>query len=103
MIQVYQAATVVDAQLVADALTEADIACELTGQYLSGAIGELPPGDVLGVRIHDATLEARAREVIADWDLARKRVRDDWFCRGCGEQIGGAFGLCWKCGAAEPV
>lgn len=99
---VYRPANLVEAQLVADELEEAGIACEVTGQFLSGAIGELPPTDVLGVRIRDQELEDRARSVIAQWETTRRRVRDDWCCQQCGEQVGGAFGACWQCGTAEP-
>lgn len=103
MTQVYQAGTLVEAQLVADELTQAGIDCVVTGQFLSGAIGELPPTDVLGVKIQDAAEEQRARRLIAEWELSRKRVRDDWFCRSCGERVGGAFGICWQCGEPEIV
>lgn len=99
---VYRAASVVDAQLVSDLLAEAGIVSEVTGHYLSGAIGELPPSDVVGVRILNPDDKGRARALIEDWELSRKRVRDDWFCRQCGERIGGAFGACWQCGAPEP-
>lgn len=99
---VYRAASVVDAQLVADMLTEAGIDTEVTGHYLSGAIGELPPSDVVGVRVLDNADSERARVLIGEWEIERKRVRDDWFCRGCGERIGGAFGACWNCGASAP-
>ena len=99
---VYRPANLVEAQLVADELEEAGIACEVTGQFLSGAIGELPPTDVLGVRIMDAAQESKALRVVADWETNRRRVRDDWCCQQCGEEVGGAFGACWQCGTAEP-
>jgi len=76
---VYQAANLVDAQLAADELTHGDIVCEVTGQYLSGAIGELPPTEVLGVRVLDPADEQRARRLIAEWELS----------------------VCWQCGEPE--
>lgn len=102
MTVVYHPANLVEAQLAADELSEAGIACEVTGQYLSGAIGELPPTEVLGIRIVDPAHEQQAKRVLADWEITRRRVREDWFCRQCGEQVGGAFGACWQCGSAAP-
>ena len=50
MIVVYRAAGPVDAQLVADELRAQGIGCEISGGYLSGAIGELPPTRWAGTR-----------------------------------------------------
>jgi len=46
---VYRAANVVDAQLVVDELRAGGMQARVTGTYLSGAIGELPPTEVIGV------------------------------------------------------
>ena len=64
MKQAYQAANPVDAQLVTDLLASEGIAAFTQGQYLSGAVGELPAGELLRVWVPDEELE-RAREVIA--------------------------------------
>lgn len=103
MKRVYRAANVVEAQLVVDELAANGLSAEVTGHYLSGAIGELPPGDVIGVRVHDPRDEDRALAVITSWEAERRRPRPDWFCSRCQERLGGAFGSCWSCGEAAPV
>ena len=102
MIVVYRAAGPVDAQLVADELRAQGIGCEISGGYLSGAIGELPPTDVIAVRLHASADRERARELVEAFELARRRPPPDWTCEGCEERVGGAFGACWSCGAAAP-
>ena len=102
MIVAYRAANLIDAQLVADALRAEGVGCEVTGGYLSGAIGELPPTDVIAVRLHAGADEDRARGIVEAFEAARRRPRAHWTCAGCGERVGGEFGLCWRCGADAP-
>ena len=64
MKQAYHAANPVDAQLVVDLLASEGITAFLQGQYLSGAVGELPAGELLRVWVADEDL-ARAKSVIA--------------------------------------
>ena len=75
MKQAYQAANPVDAQLVVDLLASESIAAFTQGQYLSGAVGELPAGELLRVWVADAELE-RARAVIASRE-AQPPLLDD--------------------------
>ncbi len=49
MKQVYQAASVIDAQLVCDLLKDAGFNALVHGGYLSGAIGELPADTLISV------------------------------------------------------
>lgn len=102
MAHVYSAATLIDAQLVVDELAAGGMQAEITGRYLSGAIGELPPGDVIGVRLLQPRHEERARALIAEWEATRQRPGPDWTCPRCRERLGGAFGACWQCGGAAP-
>ena len=99
---VYRAANPIDAQLVADELRGHGVGCEITGGYLSGAIGELPPGDIVAVRLHDPREAGRARALIEALEAARRDPRPDWSCEACGERVGGEFGACWRCGAGAP-
>lgn len=46
---VYHAASVIDAQLVVDLLAAAGVPAHVQGSYLSGAIGELPAGEMVRV------------------------------------------------------
>lgn len=73
--QAYQAANPVDAQLVVDLLASEEISAFTQGQYLSGAVGELPAGELLRVWVPDEDVE-RARAVIAGRD-AQAPLLDD--------------------------
>ena len=75
MKQAYQAANPVDAQLVVDLLASEGIAAFIQGQYLSGAVGELPAGELLRVWVADGNL-TRARAVIASRE-AQPPLLDD--------------------------
>ena len=102
MTQVYKAANVVEAQLVVDELAAGGMQAVVTGHYLSGAIGELPPSDVIGVRLLEPRHEERARALIGEWEAARQHPGPDWTCPTCRERLGGAFGSCWQCGQRAP-
>jgi predicted metal-dependent HD superfamily phosphohydrolase len=64
MKQAYHAANPVDAQLVVDLLASEGIAAFTQGQYLFGAVGELPAGELLRVWVADEDVD-RARAGIA--------------------------------------
>ena len=38
----------------------------------------------------------KAREILADQTIAT--TTGTWLCGGCGEEIGGSYDTCWKCG-----
>lgn len=99
---VYRAANLVEAQLVVDELAAGGLSAEVTGRYLSGAIGELPPGDIVGVWLHEPSQTDRAREMIDAWEATRHAPHADWRCNSCDEFVGGEFGACWRCGASAP-
>lgn len=64
MKQLYHAANPVDAQLAIDLLASQGIDAHLQGQFLSGAAGELPLGELLRVWVAEADFE-RARDLLA--------------------------------------
>ena len=68
MRRIYRAASIIDAHLVKGRLEEAGIAAYVAGEYLTGAMGELPVTDLVSVMVADAdveTAEAIARSVDA--------------------------------------
>ena len=99
---VYHAANLVEAQLVVDELAAGGMRSRVTGSYLSGAIGELPPGDVIGVWLDEPRHLDRARAMIEEYEATRRSRRPDWRCPGCDEEVGGEFGACWNCGTRAP-
>ena len=79
----YRAETLIDAHLVKDALERADIPAFVSGEYLTGAVGNLPALDYVAVLVPEASLpaaEAVVREVerqLADARHVIDEVADD--------------------------
>lgn len=79
----YRAETLIDAHLVKDALERADIPAFVAGEYLTGAVGNLPALDYVAVLVSEASLpaaEAVVREVelqLADARQALEGQADD--------------------------
>lgn len=103
MIEIASAGNIVEAQLLADELRSGGIEVFVTGGYLTGAIGELPPDSVLRLYINNEQHRERAEELIAAFDEARKKDLPRRWCAHCEEWIDGQFGHCWQCGASMPV
>ena len=72
---VYRAANIIDANLVKKALEAEGIPAFVGGQYLTGAIGELPPMPLVNVMV-SAIDWPRARTIAesVDADLAERRA-----------------------------
>jgi len=64
---VFHAATSLDAHLVQQLLERAGIPSRIDGEFLQGGAGELPPGNLIRVRV-EPEHAAEAREVIAEWE-----------------------------------
>ena len=76
-------------------LEAAGIRAEVRNQFLSSAMGELPPAECQAeLWVLDATEAPRAEDLL----LRREPPGPDWRC-GCGETLGGQFTQCWRCGA----
>lgn len=70
---VYRAANIIDANLFKGALEQAGIPAFVSGEYLTGGIGELPVGGLVNVMVADIDV-ARAAPVVAALDAA---LRDE--------------------------
>ena len=77
---VYRAENIIDANLVKNALEAEDIPAFVSGYYLTGAIGDLPPMSLVNVMVSEIDIErARAVAERVDSDLAELRANpDDW-------------------------
>lgn len=100
---IYRAANLFEAQLVVDELKAGGMQAYITGEYLSGAIGELPPTDVIAVWLCEPRHEERARALIAEFEASRRLPESDWCCSSCNEWVGREFGACWQCGFSRPA
>ena len=79
---VYQAENIIDANLVKNALESEDIPAFVSGQYLTGAAGELPPLALVNVMVAGSDWpRARAIAERIDAELSERRAQpdnDDW-------------------------
>jgi Putative prokaryotic signal transducing protein len=75
---VYQAENIIDANLVKNALENAGIPAFVGGQYLTGAIGELPPMGLVNVMVGETEWpQARAIAQSIDEELSQRRAAFD--------------------------
>lgn len=82
-------------------LTGSGIACEIRGEYLSMALGELPFTECYPeLWVAGDEDFKRAQAVLAQWGSADDQPQASWICQGCGEENEGQFGSCWRCGRA---
>jgi len=71
---VYRAENIIDANLVKAALAEAGIQAFVSGEYLTGAIGQLPAWDLVTVMVAEADVE-RAAPIAESIDAALRERR----------------------------
>ena len=64
---VFHASTSLEAHLVQQLLERARIPSRIDGEFLQGGAGELPPGNLIRVRVAPEHA-AEAREIIAEWE-----------------------------------
>jgi len=63
---VFDASNSIEAHLVLGILNQAGIAGAITGEYLQGAMGELPAFGLVKIYVDDADYD-NAREIVAEW------------------------------------
>ncbi|MDR2013099.1 MAG: DUF2007 domain-containing protein [Rhodanobacter sp.] len=71
---VYRAENIIDAHLVKNALALEDIVAFVSGEYLTGAIGELPALDLVTVMVAEHDVE-RAATIASSVDAALREER----------------------------
>lgn len=69
MVPIYDAAHSVDAHMMKSLLEQAGIPAQIRGEYLQGALGEIPVSGQITVCVADADA-ARARALVLDWERA---------------------------------
>jgi len=81
-------------------LLEAEgIRAVVKNQYLSSAMGDLPPAECQAeVWVLNDADAARAERLL----LQSTPAGADWRCH-CGERLGAQFTQCWQCGAYRPA
>lgn len=80
-------------------LEAAGIRVLVRNQYLSSAMGELPPAECEAqVWVLDESDFEKANQILN----AQPASGPDWTC-SCGETLGAQFSQCWRCGAQRGV
>ncbi|MES9992352.1 MAG: DUF2007 domain-containing protein [Candidatus Thiodiazotropha sp.] len=102
MLELYQAAHRVEAQMLKDYLDLQGIETVIVGDYLSGAVGELP-ADIFPTLwvLEEGDLE-RAKQLTERFFHRSAMAGEAWRCDVCGESIEAGFELCWNCGSPNP-
>ncbi len=72
MIEVYQATSLIEAQMLVDLLSRNRITAEIVGELLPGAAGELPCSDLLSIQVSEVDLSS-ARELLRQWESQQPR------------------------------
>jgi hypothetical protein len=82
-------------------LEQADIACLIKNEQLSGGLGEIPFLECLPELwiVRDEQVP-RAEQLLAELKNA-DTTGPAWTCTACGELNEPQFGVCWRCGSAD--
>lgn len=81
-------------------LEESGIPCVVRGEYLTVAVGEIPPIEAWAeLWVVDESRFDDAARFIAGLEAA-PRDGAAWVCAECGEDNDAAFAACWNCGSA---
>lgn len=107
MKQVYIADDPAEAHLVAGILDQDGISCDIRGEDLWNARGQLPlTAETLPtVWIVDDSKYEQAVELVKQFEdrtLAADKGGDPWTCPNCGEEVEAQFSNCWQCRANRP-
>ena len=72
---VYRAQNLIDAHLVKDALESAQVPAFISGEYLTGGVGQLPALDYLAVLVPESSVEL-AEPIVREIDHALAEARE---------------------------
>ncbi len=98
MRELYEAASLYEAQLLVDRLQERGIRTYVRNAQLQGALGELPLSVLPIVCISEPIRWKHAVRVLEEFLQARREpLGPELQCPHCGEANPGNFELCWKC------
>ncbi len=104
MQRLYLARDRIEAQLLHDYLDRHLIRTVVLGDFLAGAVGELPADLSPALWVVDDPDLDRARELLARFlDPGKAGAGSPaWTCPTCGETVESDFDLCWNCGRDRP-
>lgn len=105
MKQVYSALHPTEAYFVKGILETRGISCQVRGDILFGARGEIPltQETAPSVWIEEEDRYSEAKKIVREYEAAiagKGKKKGSWTCTSCGEVSEGQFTHCWKCGSA---
>ncbi|KTF12275.1 DUF2007 domain-containing protein [Pseudoalteromonas sp. H105] len=93
---IYSAADAVEANIIKGLLLANDVNCQLLGESLQSAVGEIPIAQTeVRVQVY-AIKERQAREILINYTQDQQSA-PDWVCPNCNEHNGSTFEMCWSC------
>jgi hypothetical protein len=78
------------------------INCWVKNEFISAGTGDIPPIECWPQLCVEERDLAEAQRVMAKALATDNPAAGAWKCGGCGEEIEGQFGQCWKCGSSAP-
>ena len=100
MKKVYSSALLTIVENVKNVLELNEIRCVLKNQYLSAALGDIPPIECWPqLWVADEDVE-RALQII-DLSVDKESPQGKWVCPKCKEKLEAQFTECWNCGTTR--
>lgn len=99
-VTIYNAENSLEANIIKGLILNAGIECQIKGEMLQGAMGEIPFEQTqVSVQVY-AIKERHAREILVNYQQV-KQSAPDWVCPNCNEHNGSTFDFCWSCGTLK--
>lgn len=99
MVRVYTGQVLALVEIMKDMLKMHNIESHIKNQYLSAAVGEIPPHESwpqLWVAQKDYET---AKKLIIEAEKPSSEPQNNLICIKCGEEVESHFAVCWNCGA----
>ena len=95
-VTIYNAENSLEANIVKGLIQTNGIECQITGEILQSALGEIPFDQTqVGVQVY-AIKERHVRQILLNYQQV-KQSAPDWVCPNCNEHNGSTFDFCWSC------
>lgn len=95
-ITIYRAENSLEANIIKGLILNDGIECQIKGEMLQGALGEIPFDQAqASVQVY-AIKERHARQILVNYQQV-KQSAPDWVCPNCNEHNGSTFEFCWSC------
>ncbi|MDH5233034.1 MAG: DUF2007 domain-containing protein [Gammaproteobacteria bacterium] len=100
MKQIYEATNMIEAQILKDYLANSHIDVIIRGEFLQGALGELPVNTYPTLWVLDDKEETNAIAAINAFQASNENSH--WICPNCQELVDAPFTQCWNCQQDKP-